>query len=139
MWFLDLILAFNIILQLPEKEISSDEVISCNVFNLNSTEQRLKFGLTSYEPYSSPGRAWTNVVTFECSFIFVIFVSRSFATKLSFILIMHKLYVKVSLMHKQLRSLLSNIASGVSRLQKLGGPIVSHGQTFLTRTKTMHQ
>ena len=29
--------------------------------------------------------------------------------------------------------------SGVSRLQKLGGPIISRGQIFLTFAKTAHQ
>ena len=55
-------------------------------------------------------RARTNVATFECSFIFVTFVSRFFATKHSLILIVSKSctdynYVIVSLIHKHLRSL----------------------------------
>ena len=33
----------------------------------------------------------------------------------------------------------SDNISGVSRLQKLGGPIISRGQIFLTFAKTVHQ
>ena len=39
-------------------------------------------------------KARTNVVTFECSFVFVTFVSRFFVTKHSFISIMFKIHVK---------------------------------------------
>ena len=58
-------------------------------------------------------RARTNVATFECSFVFVTFVSRFFATKHSLILIMSKSctdynYVKVSLMPQRVEKFTIN-------------------------------
>ena len=54
-------------------------------------------------------RVRTNVATFECSFVFVTFVSRIFATKHSLILIMSKsctdYNVKVSLMPQTVEKL----------------------------------
>ena len=54
-------------------------------------------------------RAQTNVVTFECSFVFVTFVSRFFVTKHLFILIMYKIMykfcVKVPLMPQTVKKL----------------------------------
>ena len=43
-------------------------------------------------------RAQTNVVTFECSFVFVTFVSRYFVTEHLFILIMYKLCINYEIL-----------------------------------------
>ena len=84
---MDYIALFLIVILATTKTTKLHHHCNSDVFSSASGLQEL----TTLQYCLIDNRARTNVVTFECSFVLVTFVSRFYATKHSLNLIMHKI------------------------------------------------